>query len=84
MACYFYACISAINVKNIDEDFEDDDLIPAIMTGDGGTVEMSIEIPASISREFPGNYGRRAVSFQIFNVEGLFPSGIPGNDDENE
>ena len=75
--------LPAIKTKIL-EDSEDGILVPAIMIEKEGALEMSIEIPADIGKEFPQEDGVRAVSFQIFNVKGLFPSGIPESESENK
>ena len=47
--------------------------------------KMSIQIPSELSEMFADSDGNdgvvRAVSYLYYNVEGLFPSGLPG---ENE
>ena len=44
--------------------------------------KMSIQVPSELIEKFDDNDGVvRVVSYLYYNVEGLFPSGLPG---ENE
>ena len=47
--------------------------------------KMSIQVPSELIEMFAdsdGNYGVvRTVSYLYYNVEGLFPSGLPGDNE---
>ena len=65
---------------------EPDDYITTINSEDLSVLKdqppISIEIPFEAVMEFADEGTVRAASFLLYNVDGLFPSGLPGRENE--